>query len=145
MQVGSGYVTREVCDGQSPASPSRWRVESRRYPGNPAWLSVAALYSLFSGRMAVTSVLRDPFAAAWRRLRERTCMRRELRLRTLMTVASLLSVVLARLGEAARTLHDDGAVPIEAGELRAVWEATPPRVSSSSSSSPWSSGGGRRG
>ena len=32
MEVGVGYVSRELCDGQSLASPGRWSPEQRRYP-----------------------------------------------------------------------------------------------------------------
>ena len=32
MMVGVGYVSRELCDGQTLASPGRWHVSSRGYP-----------------------------------------------------------------------------------------------------------------
>ena len=32
MIVGTGYTAREICDGQSLASPGRWPPEERRYP-----------------------------------------------------------------------------------------------------------------
>ena len=31
MLVGTGYSSREMCDGQSLASPSRWPISARRY------------------------------------------------------------------------------------------------------------------
>ena len=41
LLVGSSYTVREVCDGQSLASPGRWAVEDRRYPENPVWSELA--------------------------------------------------------------------------------------------------------
>ena len=38
---GSSYTVREVCDGQSFASPGRWEVEDRRYPEDPVWSEVS--------------------------------------------------------------------------------------------------------
>ena len=32
MQVGTGYTSREYCDGQSLAPPGRWATDSRKYP-----------------------------------------------------------------------------------------------------------------
>ena len=40
MQVGVGYTVRELCDGQSLASPGRWPVEARRYPDCEEWCAV---------------------------------------------------------------------------------------------------------
>ena len=37
MMIGSGYVTRELCDGQSLASPGRWPIHDRAYPKNDKW------------------------------------------------------------------------------------------------------------
>ena len=32
MEVGTGFTSRPLCDGQSLASPGRWPPERRRYP-----------------------------------------------------------------------------------------------------------------
>ena len=40
MEVGVGYVSRELCDGQSLASPGRWSPEQRRYPQHEQWKAV---------------------------------------------------------------------------------------------------------
>ena len=37
MMIGSGYVTRELCDGQSLSSPGRWPIHDRAYPKNDKW------------------------------------------------------------------------------------------------------------
>ena len=43
MMIGSGYVTRELCDGQSPASPGRWPIHDRAYPKNEKWKRASKL------------------------------------------------------------------------------------------------------
>ena len=37
MMIGSVDVTRELCDGQSLASPGRWPIHDRAYPNNDKW------------------------------------------------------------------------------------------------------------
>ena len=44
MMVGSGYVAREMCDGQSLSSQGRWPVDMRRYPHSPLWNSISSKY-----------------------------------------------------------------------------------------------------
>ena len=41
LLVGSSCSVREVCDGQSLASPGQWAVEDRRYQEDPVWSEVA--------------------------------------------------------------------------------------------------------
>ena len=41
LMVRSSKNVREVCDGQSLASPGRWTVEDRRYPEDPVWSEVS--------------------------------------------------------------------------------------------------------
>ena len=40
MEVGVGFVSRELCDGQSLTSPVRWSPEQRRYPQHEQWKAV---------------------------------------------------------------------------------------------------------
>ena len=40
MKVGVGYTQRELCDGQSLASPGRWAPGSRVYPETAHWKDV---------------------------------------------------------------------------------------------------------
>ena len=37
LLVGSSYKVREICDGQSLASPGRWAVDNRRYLEDSVW------------------------------------------------------------------------------------------------------------
>ena len=48
MMIGSGYVTRELCDGQSLASPGRWPIHDRAYPENVQWKKVSKLIMDFA-------------------------------------------------------------------------------------------------
>ena len=41
MQIGTGYNSREFCDGQSLASPGRWPVPHRRFPSDLTWNMVS--------------------------------------------------------------------------------------------------------
>ena len=50
MVVGVGYTSREFCDGQSLASPGRWPVQQRRYPGSPQWKEVTDLFMSYAER-----------------------------------------------------------------------------------------------
>ena len=50
MVVGVGYTSREFCDGQSLASPGRWPVQQRRYPGSPQWKEVSDMFMNFAER-----------------------------------------------------------------------------------------------
>ena len=50
MSVGEGYVAREVCDGQSLASPGRWPVAQRRYPQSELWTEISNLFMEFADR-----------------------------------------------------------------------------------------------
>ena len=34
MMIGSGFTTRDICDGQSLASPVRWPPHARKYPSS---------------------------------------------------------------------------------------------------------------
>ena len=57
MQIGSGYTRRDICDGQSLASPGRWAVEHRTYPDDETWRSVSSLYTDFSRRVGTPALL----------------------------------------------------------------------------------------
>ena len=57
--IGSGYTSREFCDGQSLASPDRWEPHARKYPENPCWREVSTLYMGFAQRVGTTSLLMD--------------------------------------------------------------------------------------
>ena len=57
VQIWSEYTSRDVCDGQSPASPGRWPVENRRYPEHGPRLSVSSLSTDFSRRVGTPALL----------------------------------------------------------------------------------------
>ena len=70
MLVGAGYTVREVCDGQSLASPGRWTPKDRRYPEHLIWNEVGSRvmnYAREAGtpellvRLALGQVETDPF------------------------------------------------------------------------------------
>ena len=70
MLVGAGYTEREVCDGQSLASPGRWAPKDRRYPEHSTWKEVGSRvmnYAREAGtpelltRLALGQVESDPF------------------------------------------------------------------------------------
>ena len=44
MLVGVGYTAREICDGQTLASPGRWPIDQRRCPESPVSRSVTQLF-----------------------------------------------------------------------------------------------------
>ena len=46
--IGTGYTEREMCDGMSLASPSRWSPEHRRYPSSRVWSEASKLIMEFS-------------------------------------------------------------------------------------------------
>ena len=48
MQVGVGYTVRDLCDGQTLASPGRWPPSMRRYPRSDERKAVAVLVKRFS-------------------------------------------------------------------------------------------------
>ena len=48
MSVGEGYVMREMCDGQSLASPGRWPIARRRYPASELWKVISSLEMEFA-------------------------------------------------------------------------------------------------
>ena len=49
--VGIGYTQRQICDGQSLASPGRWAPASRVYPTSQHWKLVADRFIRFSDIM----------------------------------------------------------------------------------------------
>ena len=55
--IGSGYARRDICDGQSLASPGRWLVERRTYPEDETWRFVAGLYTNFWRRVGTPALL----------------------------------------------------------------------------------------
>ena len=57
MMIGSGYVTRELCDGQSLASPGRWPIHDRACPENVQWKRVSKLIMDFDRTHGTTELL----------------------------------------------------------------------------------------
>ena len=57
MEVGSGYTARELCDGQTLASPGRWEPSLRRYPTHSAWESVASHFREYTHRAGTPELL----------------------------------------------------------------------------------------
>ena len=58
IEVGVGYVSRELCDGQSLASPGRWSPEQRRYPQDVAVESaVVKLFENFANTYGTEGLL----------------------------------------------------------------------------------------
>ena len=57
MEVGVGYVSRELCDGQSLASPGRWSPEQRRYPQHEQWSAVVKLFENFANTYGTEELL----------------------------------------------------------------------------------------
>ena len=51
-EQASGKTRRDMCDGQTLASPGRWPVEHRFYPDDETWRCVSSLYTDFSRRVA---------------------------------------------------------------------------------------------
>ena len=57
MMVGVGYTQRELCDGQSLASPGRWPPGSRVYPTARPWLQIAECYARFADHYGTEELL----------------------------------------------------------------------------------------
>ena len=57
MEEGSGYTARELCDGQSLASPGRWESSLRKYPTHSAWESVACHLHEYTHRAGTPELL----------------------------------------------------------------------------------------
>ena len=57
MLVGSGYASREICDGQSLASPGRWPPEARNYPTSAQWSSVKSVFVQEACRVGTPELL----------------------------------------------------------------------------------------
>ena len=57
MQVGTGYTSREYCDGQSLASPGRWPTDSRKYPTHALWKLVTDRYWSFCVKVGSPELL----------------------------------------------------------------------------------------
>ena len=55
--VGSSYTVREVCDGQSLASPGRWAVEDRRYPEDRVWCEVSRRFMDYAEKAGTPELL----------------------------------------------------------------------------------------
>ena len=52
-----GYISREVCDGQTLASPGRWPIAARRYPDSSLWRSISASFMEHSRRFGTPDLL----------------------------------------------------------------------------------------
>ena len=57
MMVGVGYTQRELCDGQSLASPRRWPPGSRVYPTSQPWIQIAECYARFADHYGTETLL----------------------------------------------------------------------------------------
>ena len=57
MSVGVGYISQDVCDGQTLASPGRLPIASRRYPDSPLWRSLSASFTEYSRRFGTPDLL----------------------------------------------------------------------------------------
>ena len=57
MMVGVGYTQRELCDGQSLASPGRWPPGSRVYPTSQPWIQIAECYARFADHYGTETLL----------------------------------------------------------------------------------------
>ena len=57
MLVGVGYISRELCDGQTLASPGRWLVVQRRYPEDALWLILATKFMDYADRNGTPELL----------------------------------------------------------------------------------------
>ena len=57
LLVGSSYTVREVCDGQSLASPGPWAVGDRRYPEDPVLSEVARRYMDYAEKAGTPELL----------------------------------------------------------------------------------------
>ena len=57
MQVGTGYLQRDYCDGQSLASPGRWPVDQRRYPSSRQWNGVVRIFRRFTEQFCTPDLL----------------------------------------------------------------------------------------
>ena len=57
LMAGTGYTERELCDGQTLASPGRWPPSRRRYPSSPAWESVSHLVLDFARTTGAPALL----------------------------------------------------------------------------------------
>ena len=57
IEVGVGYVSRELCDGQSLSSPGRWSPEQRRCPQHEQWSAVVKLFENFANTCGTEGLL----------------------------------------------------------------------------------------
>ena len=57
MEVGLGYTSREICDGQGLASPGRWSPEERRYPESTLWKAASEPIMDFTRKHGTTELL----------------------------------------------------------------------------------------
>ena len=59
LMVGTGYTSREFCDGQTLASPGRWPVQFQRYPKSQTWLAVADSFMDFASSWGTPQMIMD--------------------------------------------------------------------------------------
>ena len=57
MLVGVGYVQRDLCDGQSHASPGRWLPASRVYPSTDHWNRISDAFRRFTEHYGTEELL----------------------------------------------------------------------------------------
>ena len=57
MVIGTGYTSRELCDGQTLASPGRWEPSLRTYPQNETWKEVSGILMDYARRKGTPELL----------------------------------------------------------------------------------------
>ena len=57
MQVGVGYTQRDLCDGQTLASPDLWPPGSRLYPTSAHWNRISNVYRRFTDHHGTEELL----------------------------------------------------------------------------------------
>ena len=65
LLVRSSCAVRKICDGQSLASPERWAVDDRRYPGDSVWSEVAKRYMTYSEKAGTRELLTSLALVYW--------------------------------------------------------------------------------
>ena len=57
IQVGVGYIQRDLCDGQSLASPGRWAPASRFFPSTDHWNRTSNVFQRFTDHCGTEELL----------------------------------------------------------------------------------------
>ena len=59
LEIGTGLLHREYCDGMGLCSPGRWRPSSRRFPSTAHWLRIAQLFYDFQDEVQLAKLLAE--------------------------------------------------------------------------------------